>query len=366
MSFSSEEVEVLLQIAREANACGPVFRERVDHIADAFSVIVPHTSFAAYVLDMRRQEGPTSEHLVFRNRDPAALAAYAQNYIAIDPMGVAFPEGNGAPYLLSDFVRGRAFGKDAFTADFMPSLGIRHIMAFSRRMPDGKMFAFALHRDKGLKDFNAHEREAMRLVSPDLGRAIQAVLLEERVAEMACEARPDARSGAIVFGANGDVCHADARALALAGKLGGSGVPTDWFLPDVRRLLAAKGGAADLERTLPLPEGGWLRVRLSLVGSGRHRTVIALLEHASPDSTEQFEALSARYRLTAREQEVARLAVQGLGNRQIAAALRISAVTVGIHLTHVYRKTGALGRHELAALFNGVPGGAFHGPNGAR
>jgi len=53
--------------------------------------------------------------------------------------------------------------------------------------------------------------------------------------------------------------------------------------------------------------------------------------------------------LTKTEARVAELAMQGLSNPQIAAALVISRRTVRCHLSHVFGKLGIHSRHELAA-----------------
>ncbi|MEV5240381.1 helix-turn-helix transcriptional regulator [Streptomyces cinnamoneus] len=63
-------------------------------------------------------------------------------------------------------------------------------------------------------------------------------------------------------------------------------------------------------------------------------------------------------RLTPRQAEVARMAVCGASNQQIAAALYISVDTVKKHLTAAYRALGCTRRTQLAALWNsaGRPG----------
>jgi DNA-binding NarL/FixJ family response regulator len=53
--------------------------------------------------------------------------------------------------------------------------------------------------------------------------------------------------------------------------------------------------------------------------------------------------------LTAREEEVARLAVRGLSNQDIADQLVVSVRTVEAHLAHVYTKLGISGRADLHA-----------------
>ncbi len=54
-------------------------------------------------------------------------------------------------------------------------------------------------------------------------------------------------------------------------------------------------------------------------------------------------------RLTPRERQVLTLLSQGLKNAEIAGMLAISPGTVKVHLMHVFEKTGARDRHELAA-----------------
>ncbi|GAA0961053.1 helix-turn-helix transcriptional regulator [Actinocorallia libanotica] len=54
--------------------------------------------------------------------------------------------------------------------------------------------------------------------------------------------------------------------------------------------------------------------------------------------------------LSAAERRVVRLVRRGLGNREIAEELFVTASTVEQHLTRAYRKLGVRGRAELAAV----------------
>lgn len=58
-------------------------------------------------------------------------------------------------------------------------------------------------------------------------------------------------------------------------------------------------------------------------------------------------------RLTEAELEVARLAVEGLDNKSIAARRGTSVRTVANQLASVYRKLGVSSRAELAATWSG-------------
>ncbi len=58
--------------------------------------------------------------------------------------------------------------------------------------------------------------------------------------------------------------------------------------------------------------------------------------------------------LTQREMEVARLAVQGKRNAEIARDLSISIRTVETHLQHIYDKLGIRSRVELTRLLKDI------------
>jgi DNA-binding CsgD family transcriptional regulator len=60
------------------------------------------------------------------------------------------------------------------------------------------------------------------------------------------------------------------------------------------------------------------------------------------------DAITGRDALTASELRVARLAVEGMSNREIAQALFITAKTASVHLSRVYRKLDVTRRDQLA------------------
>lgn len=55
-----------------------------------------------------------------------------------------------------------------------------------------------------------------------------------------------------------------------------------------------------------------------------------------------------RHSLTGREREVLDLVGRGMRNREIADELGIQPGTVKVHLKHIFEKTGAADRYELA------------------
>ena len=58
---------------------------------------------------------------------------------------------------------------------------------------------------------------------------------------------------------------------------------------------------------------------------------------------------AAPFGLTGRELEVLRLVAAGLGNREIAAELFISAKTASVHVSNILGKLGVASRGEAAA-----------------
>jgi|YNPNPStandDraft_1061719.scaffolds.fasta_scaffold03044_2 two-component system nitrate/nitrite response regulator NarL len=69
-------------------------------------------------------------------------------------------------------------------------------------------------------------------------------------------------------------------------------------------------------------------------------------------------------RLTPRERDVVRLLCRGMKNKQIAEALAIAPGTVKVHLMHIFEKTGARNRYELAVGARRLVGGERGDPAG--
>ena len=74
------------------------------------------------------------------------------------------------------------------------------------------------------------------------------------------------------------------------------------------------------------------------------------------------DAITGRDALTAGELRVARLAAQGLTNREVAQSLFITTMTTKGHLSRVYRKLGITRRDQLAGALAGRLGDSGEGP----
>ena len=87
----------------------------------------------------------------------------------------------------------------------------------------------------------------------------------------------------------------------------------------------------------------------------------ALAERAREESVAagarpRREALSGPGALTPAELRTARMATEGLTNREIAQALFVSTKTVETHLSHAYAKLGIERRAELSAALAAAGG----------
>ncbi len=89
------------------------------------------------------------------------------------------------------------------------------------------------------------------------------------------------------------------------------------------------------------------------------REVAASRVWIEPELSVVWEAHSRRGHpaLTPRERGIVELVAQGLKNREIAAALGIRPGTVKVHLMHIFEKTAAKDRYELALQASRLLGG---------
>lgn len=349
-SVSLDEARLLMQVARDASL-GVTFGERFGALSEGLLSLVPGVALGAMVLNS--EPGPPGlAH--FQNNDPANLALYAQHYVHVDPMGHGIAEATGRPLLLSDCVAPGRFGADEFT-DFLANQSVRHIMGLAVKLPDGYRLALTIQRASSQGNFSTQERRLIELVTPDLARAAFGTLLRKQLAELAAAQGGDGasapRSGGLIVGSQGQLRHVDPGALAIL-RDQAEFVSLDALVRDAGEVCAAAEGAS-AERLWPLGGAGALRVVISAL-AGEEAMVVLEVLGSEQDS---FEEISERACLTPRERQVARLAVEGLGNQGIAYQLKISPVTVGVHLGKVYRKVGVSGRTELARAMS-LPLGA--------
>ena len=117
----------------------------------------------------------------------------------------------------------------------------------------------------------------------------------------------------------------------------------------LRRLgeIVRKLDSGDVSQCVRLVDG--IEVRMSrLEGKGLFR-YLAQFVHPTPVL---YDPLTP---LTKTQREVARLAAQGLSNREIAAQTGRSANTIKVHLRNIYERLAISSRVDLAALVSSTP-----------
>ena len=112
-------------------------------------------------------------------------------------------------------------------------------------------------------------------------------------------------------------------------------------VPEAELVRAFRAGAKGfVKKTSPLPV---LLEALRRVKNGE-----TFLEESASPTLRQWAVRRNVPRLTPREREIVELVSQGMKNREIAERLKITPGTVKVHLMHVFEKTGARDRYELA------------------
>lgn len=112
-------------------------------------------------------------------------------------------------------------------------------------------------------------------------------------------------------------------------------------VPEAELVRAFRAGAKGfVKKTSPLPV---LLEALRRVKNGE-----TFLEESASPTLRQWTVRRNVPRLTPREREIIDLVSQGMKNREIAERLTITPGTVKVHLMHVFEKTGARDRYELA------------------
>jgi DNA-binding CsgD family transcriptional regulator len=218
------------------------------------------------------------------------------------------------------------------------------------RTPRGDVWgALSLYRERGEPMFSDDEIAFVRAVAPALGEgACRALLLGEAQDPEG----PDA-PGLLVLSAAWEVESATPGVERWISDL----PEGDWDagrLPSAvlavagRALRSAEGrdapGEVAVARVLSR-SGMWVVLHgVALVSDGARRVAV-IVQPAHPARIAPL--LMSAYGLTQREQEVARLVLQGESTSSIATRLVLSAHTVQQHLKGIFEKTGVRSRRDL-------------------
>ena len=203
-----------------------------------------------------------------------------------------------------------------------------------------------LYRPPGEEHFDADQKRFLQSVAPAIGEGIRRALL---IGEARDPDTPDA-PGLLVLTEQLEIESATPGTERwLADLPGGDGgrLPPSVTAVGGQALRSADGdraGEVALARVLS-DSGNWVVLHgATLVATGTRRVAV-IVEPGHPVRIQPL--LMAAYGLTAREQEVARLVLQGESTNGIAERLVVSPHTVQQHLKNIFEKTGVRSRRDL-------------------
>jgi DNA-binding CsgD family transcriptional regulator len=226
-------------------------------------------------------------------------------------------------------------------------------------MADGTCWAqLHLHRDSSAKSFSADDAGFVAEVAPMLAARLRDGLRTRPADDEAPPGDP-AEPGTIVLDEELSVIAATPAAWDWIDRLGlakpNDTEPLPGFIYSVaaRVALSRERGAEPppcARARLQAADGRWTVVLAAPLIGPAGGYVITLEAACSEDLA---PLLMRAWSLTAREQEVARLVLDGLSSEDIAQALFISVHTVRDHVKAIFGKTGVSRRHHLIAALAG-------------
>lgn len=260
---------------------------------------------------------------IFGNSESAMLA-YLAHYAALDPFsltGCFLTHLNDSARILSE----KRLPSSEFACDFpIPHLGVFYVLGSAIGSQGDLVGIFAIHRQKVDRNFSAREKEIFNFILPHMARALRNIDLMQAGVD-------HSSTGFIALREDGSAYFMNNIAKAALGDMPLTSIPDP---------------ALDSSPAFFRSRNGLFRIRTVYAGKGIRGKFILLERHLSDDKIR--DALE-EFRLGQRESEVASLAVQGLSNREIAAALFICEQTVKGYLHDIFGKMGVKRRSELAA-----------------
>jgi DNA-binding CsgD family transcriptional regulator/GAF domain-containing protein len=242
---------------------------------------------------------------------------------------------------LSDATDGDPMRSARYREIFEPS-GIRHELRVACRGDGGMWGALIFMRGADVADFSPAEISAVA----GLSRTVAEGLRRATVLNASSSAQLDG-PGLLLCSVGDHISldHASETARAWLDEVNDG--TTDGLPAAVASLVWAAHHSMPGEQRARMRTrtGRWLTVYAERIGPSGVSVIV------EPTRAHEIAGLLAdAYRLSAREREVAALAVRGLTNAEIGARLYLSPYTVQDHLKNVFGKTGVGSRMELAAL----------------
>lgn len=268
------------------------------------------------------------------NSSEGAMLMYLAHYATVDPFVIrGLPTFANSATRITDIEPKRLLLESEFARDFLiPMANVFYILGSTLVSEGDTVAVFGLHRERGDADFSVRDRSIVNMCLPHIARASRDSGLMKSLVP------GDAEPGLIIMEEGGRVLYMNKEARGVLRGRPPSTIPVPGAGPAF-----LKNGSITY------------RVRTLTAGGDGQRRIILFERHPSG---RRLRPILAGWNLSAREEEVAALVVQGLSNREIAEKLFITEQTVKDHLHEVFNKTGVRRRSELAAKALGI---AAHG-----
>jgi len=229
--------------------------------------------------------------------------------------------------------------------------GDQELVMRLRTRSGGVWGALSLYREPGQPHFDEPEKSFLQEIAPHLAEGARRALL---VGEATDPEGPDS-PGLLILTDRGEVESASPGVDRWMSELPDG----DWAAGRLPSAVLAVAGSAmrssdgqtrpgqvAMARVLSRT-GIWTVLHGASLVSGASRRVAVIVEPAHPARI--FPLLMSVYGLTAREQDVTRLVLQGNSTTEIAQELTVSTHTVQQHLKSIFDKTGVRSRRDLVA-----------------
>ncbi|HWH15714.1 MAG TPA: LuxR C-terminal-related transcriptional regulator [Miltoncostaeaceae bacterium] len=227
--------------------------------------------------------------------------------------------------------------------------GDQELLAALRTRGGDAWGTLGLYRERGAPVFGHEERAFLEAVAPALAEGARTALLLGEAREPDSPGAP----GLLVLSDRWEVESVTAGAEEVLDDLPGGDREAGRLPPSVlavagqaRRSAEGRDAPGEVALARVLGRGGrWLVLHGATLSGGGDRRVAVIVEHAHPARIAPL--LMRAHGLTAREQDVTRLVLQGASTAEIARDLCVTPHTVQQHLKSVFEKTGVRSRREL-------------------
>ena len=323
--------------------------------------------------DQQRGVDPTRSFVV--RKDRTFLERYAENYWQLDPLyHLQFsPEQDLQVFKTDDVISFSQLINLEYYNEFLRPQDLLGELIIRLCSEHGVMGAISLQRLRNHPGFEQRDINKAQLIVPllvnifDFADHSEKKDNERLVFESWMEARTD---GIILLDTDFRLLYRNAKATMFCSRMKGrinlpsggliaANPPLPKELLDDCRALVNQGSEHSLQthsnRIISLPSIGRYYIRyfplIMKPAKPQSPSFMVFINELDADSEDYALFTHDRYKLSEREELIAKLATAGMTNKQIGERLCISHYTVQNHLKSIFEKTGLDSRTKLANLF---------------